>query len=249
MRQKVRTFSHSSTISNISISSSLPTLTNTNGNTSSWADSVEVSTKVAVRVRPLTVDAYEAIASPRSSISSDQRSETASPTPPPSPPVNCIEVLDSRQAIKVLPPPPSLSGSYQSINSLMTGTNATQGTPKYFACDHVFDCDTDQRHLYEEAVSPLIEKFIEGFNVTILAYGQTSSGKTYTMGTDISPQIKDQGIISRAVRHVFSSIKSGGPNAQSTNKMVSSIASLRKACYRYPLTKLRSAILKCTTKS
>ncbi|CAB4396117.1 unnamed protein product [Rhizophagus irregularis] len=43
------------------------------------------------------------------------------------------------------------------------------------------------------SVRPLIDKFVEGYNVTILAYGQTGSGKTYSMGTaldgsNISPE-------------------------------------------------------------
>lgn len=32
----------------------------------------------------------------------------------------------------------------------------------------------------------LVSRFMEGYNVTVLAYGQTSSGKSYTMGTDTS---------------------------------------------------------------
>ena len=49
-----------------------------------------------------------------------------------------------------------------------------------------------------------------GYNVTILAYGQTSSGKTFTMGTSdhesIEPDLK--GIIPRAVSTLFSSMNS-----------------------------------------
>jgi len=44
---------------------------------------------------------------------------------------------------------------------------------------------------------------LEGFNGTVLAYGQTSSGKTFTMQ---GPDIEDsemQGIIPRMVKTVF----------------------------------------------
>jgi len=37
--------------------------------------------------------------------------------------------------------------------------------------------------VYEE-VKPLIQSFLDGYDVIIFAYGQTGSGKTYTMGTD-----------------------------------------------------------------
>lgn len=54
-----------------------------------------------------------------------------------------------------------------------------------------------------------MDRFIEGYNVTVLAYGQTSSGKSYTMGTDhLDPQELENdsdrlGIIPRAVGMVF----------------------------------------------
>ncbi len=38
-----------------------------------------------------------------------------------------------------------------------------------------------QRELYEETFRPLVQSVLEGFNGTIFAYGQTGTGKTYTM--------------------------------------------------------------------
>lgn len=35
--------------------------------------------------------------------------------------------------------------------------------------------------LYKNEVQPIVEQVINGYNGTIFAYGQTSSGKTYTM--------------------------------------------------------------------
>lgn len=65
---------------------------------------------------------------------------------------------------------------------------------------------------------PLIGRFLEGYNVTILAYGQTSSGKSYTMGTAVSDMDFESlvagqrpdpqtGIIPRAVAQIFSQMK------------------------------------------
>jgi kinesin family protein 5 len=54
---------------------------------------------------------------------------------------------------------------------------------------------------------PIIESVLEGFNGTVLAYGQTSSGKTHTMqGPDIY-DIELQGIIPRMVKTVFDKIE------------------------------------------
>lgn len=38
-----------------------------------------------------------------------------------------------------------------------------------------------QRDLYDETFRDLVQSVIEGFNGTIFAYGQTGTGKTFTM--------------------------------------------------------------------
>jgi len=46
-----------------------------------------------------------------------------------------------------------------------------------FTFDRVFDPTTTQAQLYDQAVAPLIQKCLQGYNATIFAYGQTGSGK------------------------------------------------------------------------
>ena len=56
--------------------------------------------------------------------------------------------------------------------------------------------------MYEKFAKPIVSKVLEGYNGTILAYGQTSSGKTHTMiGDDNKP-----GIIYLAVKDIFKKI-------------------------------------------
>lgn len=50
-----------------------------------------------------------------------------------------------------------------------------------FSFDRVFGMESTQEQVYTYAASSLIDSVIEGFNGTIFAYGQTSSGKTHTM--------------------------------------------------------------------
>lgn len=45
----------------------------------------------------------------------------------------------------------------------------------------VFGPSAQQRDLYEQAIVPIVNEVLEGFNCTIFAYGQTGTGKTYTM--------------------------------------------------------------------
>lgn len=45
----------------------------------------------------------------------------------------------------------------------------------------VFGPSAQQQDLYDQAVVPIVNEVLEGFNCTIFAYGQTGTGKTYTM--------------------------------------------------------------------
>ncbi|KAH9997481.1 hypothetical protein BJV77DRAFT_982954 [Russula vinacea] len=79
---------------------------------------------------------------------------------------------------------------------------------QHFTFDQVHGQDSTQHGLFTATAQPLISRFLEGFNCTILAYGQTSSGKTYTMtGIDLdadpSDPTNDIGIVPRAVSSIF----------------------------------------------
>jgi len=45
----------------------------------------------------------------------------------------------------------------------------------------VFGPKSQQRSIYDHAISPIVNDVLEGFNCTVFAYGQTGTGKTYTM--------------------------------------------------------------------
>uniref|UniRef100_A0A8C1S7C4 Kinesin family member 21B n=1 Tax=Cyprinus carpio TaxID=7962 RepID=A0A8C1S7C4_CYPCA len=103
-------------------------------------------------------------------------------------------------------------------------TSVTPGEPqvllgkdKAFTYDFVFDLDAQQHQIYSACVHKLIEGCFEGYNATVFAYGQTGSGKTYTMGTgfDVTVSEEEQGIIPRAVRHLFQGIQKHRLEAQS----------------------------------
>ncbi|KAI8843189.1 P-loop containing nucleoside triphosphate hydrolase protein, partial [Chytriomyces cf. hyalinus JEL632] len=80
---------------------------------------------------------------------------------------------------------------------------------KSFSFDKVHGIDSSQLDLYNASCSGLVAQFVDGFNVTIFAYGQTSSGKTYTMGSSNTAETpeKDLGIIPRVVNQVMDLIK------------------------------------------
>ena len=64
-----------------------------------------------------------------------------------------------------------------------------------------------QEDVFKFAAKPIIESVMEGFNVTIFAFGQTSSGKTHNMQGELDhPELK--GITPRIVEYVFNQIAS-----------------------------------------
>ncbi|XP_058860690.1 kinesin-like protein KIF21B isoform X2 [Acipenser ruthenus] len=90
------------------------------------------------------------------------------------------------------------------------------GKDKAFTYDFVFDRDSQQHEIYSACVEKLIEGCFEGYNATVFAYGQTGSGKTYTMGTgfDMNISAEEQGIIPRAIKHLFQGIEHRKGEAQ-----------------------------------
>ncbi|WOK92248.1 kinesin-like protein KIN-7L [Canna indica] len=80
------------------------------------------------------------------------------------------------------------------------------GTPvsgASFAFDYVFDPNYTNAMVYDLLIKSIIHAAVDGFNGTAFAYGQTSSGKTFTMnGSE-----EDPGIIPLAVKDVFRTTK------------------------------------------
>ncbi|KZS90006.1 kinesin-domain-containing protein [Sistotremastrum niveocremeum HHB9708] len=93
-----------------------------------------------------------------------------------------------------------------------SATTPAQAKKQLFSFDTVLPPQSTQHNVFSSSAEPLIARFLEGFNCTILAYGQTSSGKTYTMtGEDLDADPSDpnngMGVIPRAVSTIFSRVK------------------------------------------
>ena len=76
-----------------------------------------------------------------------------------------------------------------------------------FAFDRVYAPETPQQSIYEESARGAVTNVLQGYNASIVAFGQTGAGKTHTMTGALSGQ--DRGIIPRAVDDVFSHIQHG----------------------------------------
>jgi len=85
-----------------------------------------------------------------------------------------------------------------------------KGNNKSFAFDKVFGPKSKQIDVYKSMVCPVIDEVLQGYNCTIFAYGQTGTGKTFTMEGDRSDAAdfswQDDplaGIIPRAMHQLF----------------------------------------------
>ncbi|EEC13098.1 kinesin, putative [Ixodes scapularis] len=76
---------------------------------------------------------------------------------------------------------------------------------KQYTFDAVYDWNSKQMDLYDETFRPLVDSVLLGFNGTIFAYGQTGTGKTYTM-EGIFNDPENRGVIPNSFEHIFSHI-------------------------------------------
>ena len=80
--------------------------------------------------------------------------------------------------------------------------------PHPYTFDYIFGMNSTQEEVYEIAAVPSIESLVEGYNSTIFAYGQTGTGKTYTMeGFTYDYSSPKKGLIPRAIEDIFKYIE------------------------------------------
>jgi len=76
-----------------------------------------------------------------------------------------------------------------------------QGQTVQFTYDFAYPENCNQEEIYENTAAPIVSSVLEGINGTIFAYGQTGTGKTYTM--DGIKDTPNKGIVPRAFEHIF----------------------------------------------
>ena len=78
-----------------------------------------------------------------------------------------------------------------------------------FTFDYVYDQDSSQEMVYENSGRSAVLSVLEGYNATLIAYGQTGTGKTFTMEGfhfDLADPLR--GMIPRSVEEIFEYIES-----------------------------------------
>ncbi|TVY68696.1 Chromosome-associated kinesin KIF4B [Lachnellula suecica] len=134
-------------------------------------------------------------------------------------------------AVRVRPPLKSTDPGFELIpqrfqRSMVQVTSPTslaidspQGR-KLFVFDRVFGEDVDQEGVWDYLVEST-NAFVQGYNVSMMAYGQSGAGKSYTMGTSGPGEQADldvMGVIPRAAQVLFEKLE-GPPPTSNRNSM------------------------------
>ena len=78
-------------------------------------------------------------------------------------------------------------------------TNLIQGRTHTYTLDQVYGPTHTTQQVFTQSVQDLVHAAVDGYHTSVLAYGQTSTGKTHTMtGTT-----KEPGLIPMAVQECF----------------------------------------------
>lgn len=91
---------------------------------------------------------------------------------------------------------------------IITNPNGYNGvSTKTYEFEHVFSPISDQKDIFEKLVLEVLAEVRSGCNCTVFAYGQTGTGKTYTMMGDLDVRMGrigvDAGIIPRVLDSIF----------------------------------------------
>ncbi len=118
---------------------------------------------------------------------------------PTSKPFQGLQLSDSNVAVDI--------GFYDNV-SKRPQSRYSQAPPSShnFKFSRVFDQNTPQEEVFDHVAKHMVDNFLGGFNGTIFAYGQTSSGKTYTIEGS-SRSYAERGLIPRSIAYVFEDVE------------------------------------------
>ncbi|KAH8677794.1 kinesin motor domain-containing protein [Xylariales sp. PMI_506] len=108
----------------------------------------------------------------------------------------------------------------QATSSTSLAIDAPQGK-KLFVFDRVFGPEITQGGIWEY-LNDSVNAFVQGYNVSLLAYGQSGAGKSYTMGTagpGEEPNIDAMGVIPRAATALFEKLEGAPVKTSNRNSM------------------------------
>jgi hypothetical protein len=99
----------------------------------------------------------------------------------------------------------------QCTGNTVTVNIAATGRAKVFSPDVVFDPSATQKDVYEAVAVDMEDDVLDGYNCVLFAYGQTGTGKTFTMEGDITSDAVElgpnAGLVARTACSMFSKLE------------------------------------------
>lgn len=135
----------------------------------------------------------------------------AAPNVPEAPPAECNIKVVCR--FRPLNDAEERAGSKFIVKFPSGSEDCTSIAGKVYVYDKVFKPNATQEKVYSEAAKAIVKDVLMGYNGTIFAYGQTSSGKTHTMEGVLGDPYS-QGIIPRIINDIFNHIYSMDENIE-----------------------------------
>lgn len=117
-------------------------------------------------------------------------------------PLNAKESSSARRVWRVLPKYNSITQTTDSGKPLPERVNGRS----FFTFDKTFAEATTTTEVYDNVAKGIVQSVMGGLNGTIFAYGQTSSGKTYTMQGGGSEDITTKGVVHMTASDIFQHI-------------------------------------------
>ncbi|OWZ01867.1 Kinesin [Phytophthora megakarya] len=112
---------------------------------------------------------------------------------------------------------PSLTMQSDGRSVTFQAPTAAHGEARLFQFDGNLNETCDQQSVYDRVAAPIVEDVMAGYNGTILAYGQTATGKTHTMvGPGDLVQGDQRGLIPRALEDIFNRAEKTRSQAKTT---------------------------------
>lgn len=115
-------------------------------------------------------------------------------------PYSCTSLVDSSAKFITVSENLASMGS----NGMISSDGMLYSTYR-FTFDHVYDQHATQDNVYNQSAKAVVLSTLQGYNAAIIAYGQTGTGKTFTMEGEL--QGPGRGIIPRTVEDIFAYIE------------------------------------------
>ena len=166
--------------------------------------------EVSVRLRPLLVNTQE---SSSSFLDTSALKRTSARKPQiPRAPTSSLKKPSQKIKATTTTPKPKKSNDDDADTSIYAwdvvsndtvrqspATDVIPGRTHSYTVDHVYAPHVTTEHVYQNSVLDLVHAAMDGYHTSVLAYGQTSTGKTHTMtGTSSQP-----GLIPLCVQECF----------------------------------------------